>query len=255
MKVSIGSDLHIEFGPFDIRNHDKADVLILSGDIMVAKNPDSKFLEQCSSEFEHTVYVAGNHEYYGGKWYQTTQRLKELCENYRGVHFLENDRVMIHDHLFIGAALWTDMNKNDPITIMEVEQSMNDFRRITYEGDHYRKLRAKDVIERHQKTKQYFQWEMDNNDPYQRMVVVGHHAPTPQSIHEYYRNSTHMNGAYASDLSEFILDNPRIKLWTHGHTHCPFDYMVGETRVVCNPRGYIGYEDQAFGFQLKTIEV
>jgi hypothetical protein len=47
-----------------------------------------------------------------------------------------------------------------------------------------------------------------------------------------------MNGAYHSDLREFILDRPQIKLWTHGHTHHPFDYMIGETRIVCNPRGY-----------------
>jgi len=51
-----------------------------------------------------------------------------------------------------------------------------------------------------------------------------------------------MNGAYHSDLSEFILDHPQIKLWTHGHTHHPFDYMIGGTRIVCNPRGYDGYE-------------
>jgi hypothetical protein len=47
-----------------------------------------------------------------------------------------------------------------------------------------------------------------------------------------------MNGAYHSDLTDIMLDNPHIKLWTHGHTHNAFDYMIGETRVVCNPRGY-----------------
>lgn len=47
-----------------------------------------------------------------------------------------------------------------------------------------------------------------------------------------------MNGGYASDLSEFILDNPKIKLWTHGHMHQNHDYLIGTTRVVCNPKGY-----------------
>jgi hypothetical protein len=54
-----------------------------------------------------------------------------------------------------------------------------------------------------------------------------------------------MNGGYASDLSEFILDNPEIKFWTHGHMHDPSDYMIGDCRVICNPRGYVGYESQA----------
>jgi hypothetical protein len=51
-----------------------------------------------------------------------------------------------------------------------------------------------------------------------------------------------MNGGYHSELGNFIADRTQIKLWTHGHTHHCFDYVIGETRVVCNPRGYSGYE-------------
>jgi hypothetical protein len=64
-----------------------------------------------------------------------------------------------------------------------------------------------------------------------------------------------MNGGYSSDLESFIIERPQIKLWTHGHTHDPFDYMVGSTRVLCNPRGYEGYEDVADNFQLVYVEV
>jgi hypothetical protein len=64
-----------------------------------------------------------------------------------------------------------------------------------------------------------------------------------------------MNGAYSSDLDQFILDRPQIKLWTHGHTHEPFDYMIGSTRVVCNPRGYINHEACADNFKLKYVEI
>ena len=64
-----------------------------------------------------------------------------------------------------------------------------------------------------------------------------------------------MNGGYHSSLEEFIMDRPNIKLWTHGHTHEEFDYMVGDTRVVCNPRGYIGYEPIADNWKLKVVEV
>ena len=51
------------------------------------------------------------------------------------------------------------------------------------------------------------------------------------------------------------MDHPQIKLWTHGHTHEDFDYMVGETRIVCNPRGYIRYEERADSFKLKYVDV
>ena len=64
-----------------------------------------------------------------------------------------------------------------------------------------------------------------------------------------------MNGGYHTDLSEFILDHPEIVLWTHGHTHEPFDYMIGTTRIVCNPRGYAGHDENADVFQLKYLEI
>jgi Icc-related predicted phosphoesterase len=88
-----------------------------------------------------------------------------------------------------------------------------------------------------------------------KVVFVGHHTPSHQSIHDRYKKDQLMNGGYHSDLSEFILDHPQIKLWTHGHTHEPFDYMIGETRIVCNPRGYSGYDEHADSFELKYLEV
>jgi hypothetical protein len=51
------------------------------------------------------------------------------------------------------------------------------------------------------------------------------------------------------------MDHPQIKLWTHGHTHHKFDYMIGETRIVCNPRGYEGYEDSAIDFKLQYLDI
>jgi len=89
----------------------------------------------------------------------------------------------------------------------------------------------------------------------QKFVVVGHHAPSKASTHPRYAKEELMNGGYSSSLDEYIMDHPQIKLWTHGHTHEDFDYMVGSTRVVCNPRGYDGYEDRADRFKLKYMEV
>jgi Icc-related predicted phosphoesterase len=89
----------------------------------------------------------------------------------------------------------------------------------------------------------------------QKVVVVGHHAPTYQSIHPKYVKEREMNGGYASDLSEFILDRPQIRLWTHGHVHNFSDYMVGDTRVFCNPRGYVGYGEETEWDPMTVIEL
>ena len=88
-----------------------------------------------------------------------------------------------------------------------------------------------------------------------KFVVCGHHTPSPFSIHPKYANAETMNGGYTSDLTEFILDRPMIKLWTHGHTHEDFDYQIGPTRVVCNPRGYVSHESRTLTWQPRLLEI
>jgi hypothetical protein len=111
-----------------------------------------------------------------------------------------------------------------------------------------------DAFDDHKKMFQYIQLMVEGKFD-EKFVVVGHHAPSKLSTHPRYKHDTLMNGAYSSSLDEYILAHPQIKLWTHGHTHEDFDYMLGSTRVVCNPRGYIKYEDRADKFELKTVEI
>jgi|APGre2960657404_1045060.scaffolds.fasta_scaffold20385_2 Icc-related predicted phosphoesterase len=111
-----------------------------------------------------------------------------------------------------------------------------------------------DAFEDHKKMLGYIQSVIEGKFD-QKFVVVGHHAPSKLSTHPRYVHDTLMNGAYSSSLDEYIMDHPQIKLWTHGHTHEDFDYMIKSTRIVCNPRGYINYEGRADNFQLKYVEI
>jgi len=111
-----------------------------------------------------------------------------------------------------------------------------------------------DAYDDHKKMLAYIK-DMVEGRNNEKFVVVGHHAPSKLSTHPRYKHDTLMNGAYSSSLDEYILDHPQIKLWTHGHTHEDFDYMIGSTRIVCNPRGYDGYERRADRFELKFMEI
>lgn len=282
MKIAICSDLHLEFQDINLQNTEGADVLILSGDIMIAEDlhnhPEMDygmysnanlqdlgrrqqtalrfrdFLKRCSFQFPHVVYVAGNHEFYHGKWKASLQDLRNECAKFPNVYFLERDVKVIDDVTFIGATLWTDCNKGDPLTLHALTDMMNDFRIIRNDEHGYTKLRPAHAMYRHQQTISYLKAVLpDMKD--RKIVFVGHHAPSKQSTHPKYQNDQLMNGGYSSDLCEFILDHPEIKLWTHGHTHDPFDYMIGSTRIVCNPRGYAGWDDMADKFQLKYLDI
>jgi hypothetical protein len=69
------------------------------------------------------------------------------------------------------------------------------------------------------------------------IIIVTHHAPSPYSISPEYEGSM-LNPAFVSNLNEYIIKHPEIRLWCHGHVHSTFDYILGSTRVVCCPFGY-----------------
>lgn len=280
MKIALCSDLHLEFEDINLKNTDGAEVLILSGDIMIAEDLHNHpelhpmdpvnipnlgrrqatalrfrdFLKRCSFEFPHVIYIAGNHEFYHGRWKASLDHLREECSKLPNVYFLECDTKVINDVTFIGATLWTDCNKGDPLTLHALTDMMNDYRIIRNDEHGFTKLRPAHTMHRHHKTLSYLKAVLpDMKD--RKIVFVGHHTPSYQSMHDRYKSDHLMNGGYHSDLSEFILDHPEIKLWTHGHTHEPFDYMIGTTRVVCNPRGYAGHDPQADFFELKFLDI
>ena len=277
MKIAVCSDIHLEFGPIELNNTDNANVLILSGDICVAKDlpySDSKkgdisrnFFRMCALRFPHVLYVMGNHEHYHGDFATSGKIIKEELAQYANVHLLDQETKVIDDVTFIGGTLWTDMNKEDGITLMHMKSMMNDFRMVensarkthykdTLGNSHVRIARftPDDTVEDHKKMLECIKIMVEGKHD-QKFVVVGHHAPSKASTHPRYAKEEIMNGGYSSDLSEFILDHPQIKLWTHGHTHENFDYLIGSTRIFCNPRGYINYEDSADKFTLKTVEI
>jgi Icc-related predicted phosphoesterase len=281
MKIALASDLHLEFKDIELFNTGGAEVLILSGDIMIAESLHQSepptvtspyesykqlghnalmaeryrgFLARVSKEFPHVVYVAGNHEFYHGKWVRGIQTLRDEAARYPNVYYLERDMKVINDVTFVGATLWTDCNKGDALTLHALAGMMYDYKCVVNDEAGFTKLRPAHTVSRHRRTLEYFKTVLtDLKD--KKCVVVGHHAPSSLSTHEKYKGQDLMNGGYHSDLSEFILDHPQIALWTHGHMHDPFDYKIGDTRVVCNPRGYGGHDPQADVFELKFLDI
>jgi Icc-related predicted phosphoesterase len=265
MKLAVTSDLHLEFGDIILKNDQSADVLILGGDICVAKKltPAVKdFFQRVSFQFPETIYIMGNHEHYNGDYAKSGEHIQNMLDslNIRNIHLLDRSTLHLGDFTFIGGTLWTDFNRRDPITMHDAETMMNDYSGVRNTNDRNRwKFLPVHALQEHTDMVNYIKVVLDNrranNNRDCNVVVVGHHAPSFQSIAEKYKHDKIMNGCFASDLSELILDYPEIVLWTHGHMHDDFDYMIGTTRVVCNPRGYDGYDARANNFQIKYIEV
>lgn len=238
-----------------------SDVLILGGDIVNAnqiyRNPwDSKpgiihkddhihyvrryreFFRYVSGEWKDIIYIMGNHEHYSGRWEQTEAILREESNRYSNIHFLEQDKIVIDDVIFLGATMWSSMNNNDPITIVSMRDLMNDYRSIAHYNFNGAWGRLMPYVTAAKFTETVAWLRLMLGEDKRKTVVVTHHAPSRRSIHEKYRSEVIMNGAFASDLDEFIMDHPHIALWTHGHMHNACRYYIDNTLIAANPHGY-----------------
>ena len=261
MKIAYCSDLHLEFWDYPgLGSVEPADVLILAGDCFLANDfkrhpifdprvlPEGsarldravgyvEFLKKRLEVFGRIIMVAGNHEYYGSRHHAVDEFMRSLGAIDSRITFLQQESVDIDGVRFIGATMWSDFDKGNPLTMYDAKSNMNDFTKITFkDGETYRKFSPGDAARIHSAHKR---WIFDTaKSSHLPCVVVTHHAPSFESIPEQFWRSS-LNGAYASELSPEILSAPQIKAWVHGHIHTETSYSIGETTVYANPRGYI----------------
>lgn len=246
MKIQLVSDLHLEFlsdyGKAMAESFDPTDVdvLVIAGDLipMYLEKAAEAFLTTVCGKYKHVVYVPGNHEYYKSSPKQvrdTLDRIKKKCIN---LYELGQHGVLTYEgseYRFIGGTLWfPDHPKN-----VLYQKYMCDFRVIKDFNPWVYEQNAAEVNN--------LEKNLQAGD-----IVVTHHMPSDLSVHQMYKNNE-LNRFFVCDMDYLILDR-KPKLWLHGHTHHSFDYMLGDTRVVCNPKGYPHESGPTFNARL-IIEV
>lgn len=262
-KIRVLSDLHLEFsnGEFQIPTSvdEKTTILVLAGDIGIAhkKTTYFDFLLNVSSRFNQVIYVLGNHESYRGKFTKTAPLLQETCKDMDNVHILEKESIVFDDVAFVCATMWSDFDDGNKLSMYHAEHMMNDFGiiRIGPKGEPWRrKFKPQDAyVDFMEATEFIFPEITKNKELGHKVVVVTHHAPSHESAAPQYKGLP-TAGAYASDLQDEIIET-KPDLFIHGHMHNSSDYMIGDTRIICNPRGYTGYELNIDFDPLLTIEI
>lgn len=224
MKIQVFSDVHLEFGPCAFP-HTDADLIVAAGDIGVGLQ-GLHWLKQARVP---VVYVAGNHEFYLND-YETM--LAALRRQAAGTHvqFLEQACFIYNDVRFLGCTLWTGLENAD---IAALYQRIADFKRIHYAGG---SLLLNDYVRLHQTAKAWLEAELAR--PYHGLtIVVTHHAPLLQSWHRDPHSVA--RPVYCNPL-DGLLKQHQPAIWIHGHTHARHDYLAYRSRILCNPRGYVG---------------
>lgn len=250
MKIRLLSDVHNEFSQLKlpVMDDESNQILVLAGDIGIATRSPTfvPFLDEMCERFAHVLYVLGNHEHYHGSIDRSMVKIKraiKLEHTLPNLDILENRSVAIDDVTFIGATLWSSFNNGNPIAMWDAEQGMNDYKviRTGPRGNEYaRKYKPNDALSRFVQSKDYiFKTIKEEKEKGQKVVVITHMGPSFQSIHENFKTGhyANLNGAYVSNLEYDIVDS-QPDVWVHGHVHNSFDYMIDQTRVATNPRGY-----------------
>lgn len=264
MKALIFSDLHGDVSPWPtITVGPDVDVVICAGDTCEGAKNAFEALRRIVPERIPIVNVLGNHEHYRRSIIDEIALAKELAPSFN-IHVLENDSVVLkadgqndsqaESVRFAGCTLWTDYkifgDANAMAAINVARHGLNDHRLITWSKKPWLRFRPEEALLTHFASRAYLNETL--SVPFDGpTVVLTHHAPHWKSVAPQYQQDI-LTAAFASDLSEMIAAH-QPDIWVHGHVHSSFDYQLGQTRVLCNPRGYWD-ENPAFNASL-TVEI
>ena len=222
------------------------DVVVLAGDIHCQdRHPD--LLDQiCKFQNIQIILVAGNHEYYGSEFSEVNEYLSNLQNRYPNVHYLENNSIKIDGVNFYGGPMFTDFmlygEGESFVCKLEARHGIADFRYIETNGVRWG---TGDHIAQHELYVKGL--EQFLAEEHEKRVVISHFMPTEKLTHPRFSGSP-LNPFFTSNMERYM---GWPGLWLCGHGHDSADIMVGDTRVVMNPRGY--GDENVWGFNPNLI--
>ncbi|CDZ55864.1 metallophosphoesterase [Neorhizobium galegae] len=239
MRAWVFSDLHIEMDlNFRLAEIPEADICLCAGDISdggVTASLD--WLGEYVAPHMPVVFVPGNHEYYRSSIKEGLAAGYKLAETYDDLFLLDGDSVVLGGYRFIGATLWTNFDLHDePRLAMAIaKEELNDYRQIKLSKAPFKRFTPQESMYLHHRAAV----DIDNafrSQPDFPTVIISHHAPSLMSVPRKFLKDG-LTPSFASRFEYRILEYEPL-LWVHGHIHSPSDYLIGKTRVLCNPLGY-----------------
>jgi len=217
MKICLISDIHLDRCEY-FEDIPQADCLLVAGDIanggLHSLYKQEMFFAKCRTHFGENWYtIQGNHEFYNEDWDMPS---------------FDPYTVKLNDDIvLIAATLWS--GKDSQLAYGMLNDS------VYIENFTWQKM-----YDRHKEHLHYIEDKLKKYAD-KKTIVMSHHAPHKNSIHEkYWRNAVtkEMNLGFYTPLNHIFESDYAPNIWVHGHVHNSFDYVVNNTRVLCNPRGY-----------------
>ena len=248
--IRVISDIHADYNRNQYSYNFGEDFVINCGD---TAGEARTCIRWSNDHMRHGVLVAGNHLGYG-KCYPDLDKMdikntkgkniNIIAANFTGsnspIMFLSNTETEYEGVVILGTTLFTNFALYGEEHIEEAmsyaKKNMNDFKLITSPGnksyikqeDGYwfkdwkpggtggvRLFTPQDHAYYFEFSYEFLKKKVEKHKD-KPIIIVTHHAPSPYSISQEYAGSM-LNPAFASNLNEFIINNPQIRLWCHGH--------------------------------------
>ena len=261
MKIRVLSDLHIDVNEdYPLKLENKDTFTIIAGDTAGYMYTGIRWIQE---NVRQGIVISGNHIVYSPDARPIQDLKKDWAHAFppeAAVTYLDQmTGVMskdVNNILFIGTTLYTDYALSTDVSpeysmrlACHPRRGMNDFR--------YGYTKGNDGNVRHIHPTDYQRWFIESkkeitrlvkSNPNKEIVLITHHCPSSKCgvYHE------ELSASYASDLDDFIKDNPNIKLWVTGHIHQRKHFRIGNCLVLMNPRGYEAY-GEGIGFNPNTF--
>ena len=219
------------------------------------------------------VMVWGNHEPYGHNvdvlMEQEAEKVAAQRAQGRDLRILHGAATEIAGARIVGATLWSDftLRGNSPFAMIDAQAGMTDYRLIrtsatttpariannaspeqiaAYAASRLagRRIVPEDTLAWHRRDRATIAslLEKPHAGP---TVVMTHHMPLPQCIHQMYANDR-LTPAFCNNMTAEIaewLDRNAFDYWIYGHSHVNLEFSLqradgGQAHFVSNPHGY-----------------
>jgi len=258
MRIFLASDVHFEFHQEEndwlppLPDESDIDVLVLAGDI--GTYAAAKIgIERILQHYRNTpiIFVAGNHEFYGGVISEVYSALKSTYASHKRVHFLEQDSVELMGYHFIGCTLWSGLDSMGPkikdYLLLNSQNFIYDFKLIKHESNRDSMLMPHDMSQLYQQSRKWLEQALRNSEP-ENTIVVTHYPPGLNYCHKTIPQDA--LSAYFQSNCQDLIDIYQPALWLYGHNHYSRVDYSNNTLLVSNQ---YGYPNEYTGYQHRLI--
>jgi Icc-related predicted phosphoesterase len=232
------SDLHLEFSAAEYPEiSQEADVIILAGDTAVTPRDLQFYVGTIRMETAAPIIVVlGNHEYYGHQLVSVPLDYIVALSKIDDVYMVERGAAHIGNVRFFGATLWSFIP--DGLAV-KIAKDIEDYHSIYNEDPEFEKhpscVTPTQTVQKWRDSVKFLDDALGRKFD-GLSVIVTHYAPSINSVVSEYVGDP-VGCAFYSDL-DYLIEKHQPRLWVHGHMHQMRAYRIGDTQVLCNPRGY-----------------